>query len=160
MRSALLFVLALAFPLSAQAFDLTGTWEGKYTCKGSDGSNFAYSVPTTIEITHVGTEIRLQFPFEGGADVYAGLSIDDDKKPLEKGVAYLIHCGMTDVPGSGENDFDETAFVRATTKSNGGGTLKGSTVFFVSAPPPPEISSCKWSYKRTSTADPGVPACL
>jgi hypothetical protein len=159
MRSLLLLMLALAFPLSAQAFDLTGTWEGKYTCKGSDGSNFTYSVPTILEITHVGTEIRAQFPFDMGADVYAGFSIDDDRKPLDKGVAYFIHCGMTDAPGSGENGYDETAFVRATTKSNGGGTLKGSTVFFVSDPPP-EVSSCKWSYKRTSTTDPAVPSCL
>ena len=158
MRFAFLLVLALAFPLSAQAIDLTGTWEGKYTCKGSDGSNFSYSVPGILEITHTGTEIRAQFPFDTGEDVYAGVSIDDDKKPLEKGVAYFIHCGMTDVPGSGQNFYDETAFARATTKSNGGGTLKATTTFFVSDPPP-EMSSCKWSYKRTSTADPGVPVC-
>ena len=158
MRSALPLLLALATPLSAQAIDLTGTWEGKYTCKGSDGSNFSYSVPGPLEISQNGAEIRAQFPFDKGADVYAGVSIDDDRKPLDKGVAYFVHCGMSDVPGSGVNDFDETAFARATTKSNGGGKLKATTTFFIGSPPP-EVSSCKWSYKRVDTVDPLVPAC-
>jgi hypothetical protein len=158
MRFALVFVLALALPLSAGAVDLTGTWEGKISCKGSDGSNFSFSDPVLVQITHAGTDVRVQFPAVS-PDIYAGVSIDDTKKPDTKGVAYLIHCGMSEVPTTGQNGFGETAFLRATTKSNGGGSLKGSSVFFFFESPPLEVSACKWSLKRTDPAHPGVPAC-
>jgi hypothetical protein len=65
MRSLLLLSLYLSLaPAAARAFDLTGTWSGRYTCKGTDGSKFGYSVPGTL-------------PFSGGNDVYNGVAITD-----------------------------------------------------------------------------------
>ena len=152
MRSALL----LAFPLSAQAFDLTGTWEGKYVCKGFDGGKFSFSIPGTLEITQVGNDIDLQLPFTGGADVYRGVPIEATGKP-EQGAVYFAHCGISDVPGTGENGFDETGFANVKTKANGDGIFKATTTFFLLAPP--EVAGCKWKYKRVSTVNPNVPGC-
>ena len=157
MRSALLFVLALAFPLSAHAFDLTGTWEGKYTCKGFDGEKYSFTVPGTLEITQTGTVLALALPFDGGADAYNGVGIDDTAKPLQ-GAAYFVHCGVTDVPGMGEGGLDETGFAKIKTKENGTGSFKATTTYYLGAPR--EVATCKWSYKRIDTADPVVPSCL
>ena len=157
MRSALVLAFALAFPLAADAFNLTGSWQGKYTCRAFDGTKFSFNVPGTLEITQNGTDIDLQLPFTGGADVYRGISIDATGKP-EQGAVYFAHCGISDVPGTGDNNFDETGFALVKTKENGDGTFKAATTFFL-ATPPLEAASCKWSYKRVSTTNPNVVGC-
>lgn len=159
MRLALLFAAVLVLPsTAARAFDLTGTWTGKYTCKGSDGVKFKFSVKGTLEITQVGDQIAMQLPFDGGADVYNAVAITDVSKP-EKGSIYYVHCGMSDVPGNGVSGFDEAGFANVNAKANGKGSFKGTTAWYFTEPPPGG-GNCKWTYKRTSTANPNVPGCL
>jgi hypothetical protein len=158
MRAAVLIVLALALPLPSQAIDLTGTWEGKYTCKGFEGEKFSFTVVGTLEITQTGAELALRVPFDGGADEYNGVAIDDARKPETAGAAYFVHCGTSEDPGTGLEGFDETGFAKLKTNASGGGSFKATTNAFFSEPPI-GAGNCKFSFKRTSTVDPVVPAC-
>ena len=59
----------LAAALSAQAlhaYDLTGTWTGRYVCQDFDGTRFHTGNPqSTLLITQVGTSVYASF--DGGA---------------------------------------------------------------------------------------------
>jgi hypothetical protein len=143
----------LAHP--AAAFDLTGTWEGKQTCKGSDGAKFSFVFPTTLRITQTGTVLAMEVVSDAGSDFYNGTGIDGTAKP-ENGEAYFVHCGTTFVPATGKEAFDETGRGIVKTKETGSGSFKGTSNFYNGEP---EVANCKWSYKRTLTADPAVLSC-
>jgi hypothetical protein len=155
MRAAVLVVLALALPLPSLAIDLTGTWEGKYTCKGFEGEKFSFTVVGTLEITQTGADLALRV---AGVDEYNGVAIDDARKPETAGTAYFVHCGTSDVPGTGLGGFDETGFAKLKANASGGGSFKATTNAFFSEAPI-GAGNCKFSFKRTSTDDPGVLAC-
>jgi hypothetical protein len=154
MRAAVLVVLALVLPLPSQAIDLTGTWEGKYVCKGFEGDPFSFTVLDNLEITQTTTELALRV----GPDVYNGVAIDDAVKPETAGAAYFVHCGTSEDPGTGLGGFDETGFAKLKTNASGGGSFKATTNAFFSETPL-GAGNCKFTYKRTSATDPAVPAC-
>ena len=112
--------IALAAACLAQpaaAFDLTGTWEGKQTCKGlSAGEKTSFSFPSMLRITQTGTELALKVVSDSGTDVYNGIGIDGALKP-EAGEAYFVHCGTGDVPAVGEDAFDESGRAVVKTKA-------------------------------------------
>jgi hypothetical protein len=140
----------------AAAFDLTGTWEGKQVCRGlSAGEKTSFSIPSQLRITQTGTELALEVVSDAGTDVYNGIGIDNALKPTV-GEAYFVHCGMSDVPAVGDA-FDESgrALLR-TNEETGGGSFTGSSSFYNDLP---EVFTCKWIYKRTDPADPGVSGC-
>jgi hypothetical protein len=153
-----LLPIALAAACLAQpaaAFDLTGTWEGKQTCKGlSAGEKFSFSIPSTLLITQTDTTFNIHVVSDSGTDVYQGVGVDGTVNPVN-GEAYFVHCGTTDVPETGD-DFDESGRAVVKTNETGSGSFKGTSAFFNSAP---EVASCKWSYKRVETTDPVVAAC-
>ena len=147
-------LLALAAP--SAAFDLTGTWAGKQTCRGFDGAGFSFKIAeSTLEIAQSGNDIALQVLTSGTPDVYRGVGIDDVRN-AERGQLYFVHCGTSDVPGNGVDNFDETGIASVKTRSNGSGSLRGFSTFFNTAP---EFANCKWRYKRISTAAPKVGTC-
>jgi len=147
-------LLAAAVP--CDGLDLTGTWVGKQTCRGFDGANFSFKLSeSTVEIMQTGSDIALQVLTDAAPDVYRGVAIDSVGNS-DQGGLYIVHCGTSDVPGSGVDNFDETGILSAKTKSNGSGKLKGASNYFNTAP---EFAGCKWSYKRISTATPVVGAC-
>lgn len=152
--------IALAAACLAQpaaAFDLTGTWEGKQTCRGlSAGEKTSFSFPSTLRITQTGTELALEVVSDAGTDVYNGIGIDGALNPLA-GEAYFVHCGTSDVPAVGQDAFDESGRAVVKTKAEiVGGSFVGTSSFYNDFP---EVFSCKWSYKRTDAADPGVAGC-
>lgn len=155
-RSLLALAAALAFAAPAAAFDATGTWLGKQTCRGFDGQAFSFKIAeSTLEIAQTGSDLQLQVVTTQGTDVYRGVAIDTAGKP-EQGSFYYVHCGTSDVPGSGADSFDETGIASVKTKDSGSGKLKALSTYFNTEP---EFAHCKWSYKRTSTTAPVVPAC-
>ena len=150
--------LALAAACLAQpagAFDLTGTWEGKQTCKGSDGAKFSFVFPTTLRITQTDTTFAMEVVSDSGSDFYNGIGIDSTAKP-QNGEAYFVHCGTTSVPATGKEAFDETGRGIVKTKETGTGSFKGTSIFYNGEP---EVASCKWSYKLTDPADPQAVGC-
>lgn len=153
MRSWLAFAVAAALAQPAAAFDLTGTWTGKQSCKGSAvGEKISFSFPSELLITQNGTDLNIHVVSDSGTDIYQSVGIDDLVKP-ENGAVYFVHCGTTDIPETGD-EFDENGRASVKTKeASGTGSFKGTSTFFNIEP---VVASCKWSYKRTSTTDPAV----
>jgi hypothetical protein len=156
MRPWLPLALAVAWlSQPAAAFDLTGTWVGKQTCKSADGTRFSFKIPSTLLISQNGSEIAMHVVTEGGTDVYNGVGIDLADKP-EGGDAYFVHCSTSDVPGTGADAFDEAGRATVKAKETGSGSFKATSTYFNTVP---ETGTCKWSYLRTDVVDPDVDAC-
>jgi len=151
-----MLVIALAWaPATASlAFDLTGTWEGKWSCKiFSFGEKSKESEKDSVmQITQTGDTI---FVHLDAVDRYSGVAIADAAKP-DKGMAGIAAC-------STDNDlvefagWDEIVQWKVKTKPDKGkGSIKGSSVW---SDPGQHIATCKYKYKRVDTADPAVPGC-
>src|SRR5262245_12655031 len=85
-------VLVLAPGVDAHAFDMTGVWTGKVTCKNFDGVKFAEEVnPSTMRISHNGTSATMDL--DNGTLHFNGHAVDDAKKPDAKGQVVFFECG-------------------------------------------------------------------
>lgn len=136
--------------------DLTGTWIGKFKCKGFEtGVKIRFPFAPTIRISQSGLRIGMSVDYgTGDVDRYGGLMIPDGKKPLAKAQVAVGYCDTNSVLA---DDFDELGILVTTTKPPGvRASLKGTTLYSEGVADP-EAGTCKWSYKRTSTADPSVP---
>ena len=157
-RTALLAMLvtaAVAAP--AFAFDLTGHWVGKWTCKGFDGAKFKDENKTsTLDVTQSGATINAALE---GAFLFAGVAIPDASKP-EKGEAVLLDCNTNDVPAEADGN-SEIIRVSVATKVGGTkATFKGVSILENNvAPFGEQVQTCKYSYIRVSTSDPVVGSC-
>jgi hypothetical protein len=149
---ALLGIVLSASPL--HALDLTGTWDGTWSCAGFDGTKYAIKAETSVlKITHgAGRVARASiddFYF------YAVAVVPEGQKPEESAVAALDECGTDDAPLAGS----ESELMRAKVTSKAGRSktvFSGTSVFedgFGS------VGTCEYSYVRRDTVDPGVPPC-
>ena len=156
------FLAALSFGLLASAalapashaFDLTGTWVGKWSCQGFDGSKFKSSNgQSTIAITQ--TDNTIAANVDNGEFFYNGGAIPDTGDPTTKGEAVLLQCGTDHIAFTTA----EGEILRAKVKVNpasGTGSLKGLSIVETQFS---EALTCKYSYKRVDTANPNVPGC-
>lgn len=153
MFAGLVACLVLALAPSAQAYDLTGTWIGKYSCKGFDGSKFSSgSKSSTFAITQSGNTMAVNL--DNGEYRYNGGAIPDTTKP-EKGEAVFLECSNSNVPfAAGESEI-----IRVAVKTKAGtvkATLKGLSIFEDDMF---GVGTCKYTFKRVDTANPNVPGC-
>jgi hypothetical protein len=147
--------LALAFSASfglaaaAGAADITGTWEGSYSCQGFDGVNYKTGNKTsTLLIAQEGNTFSASI--DAGLFVYNGVVIDDDAAPLTKGNLVMNQCGTDSFPAAGA----EGEIVRMAIKVNaekGTGALKGVSIVEFIDETVPTVVTCKLKYKRVST---------
>lgn len=137
---------------SARAFDLTGTWEGTYKCKGSNqGVKDVSEDDIVAQITQVGNAIGAAITFSGNPFKYNGIAVANAAKP-DKGDVVLVLCDSDDDLSTGA--FDELGRFSIVTKpAKGTGSLKGSSQY---SSPSPAAYTCKWKLKRTDPADPQV----
>jgi len=152
MRLISLIVAATFAAVPAGAIDLTGTWEGSFSCSEVDsGVKFKFTLKgEVLFITQVGSALNVQNL--GFADI-AGVAIDDASKPNEKGAVAMIDCDTATDPTTG---YGELANLRAkVNRAKGKGSLKGTSVYTSSGD---TVGQCKWNFKLTDTADPGVAA--
>ena len=149
-----LLVLVLA-TVPAHAFDATGTWSGSYSCKGFDGGPFTVKPRrTTLLITHAGASLNASL--DNGGFHYHGASIDD-AKDAQKGDAMLAECETDAVPATG---FAEMILGVVKTKTGkSAASFKGTSVYQQVSGSGTEGGSCIYTFKRTSTTDPGVGPC-
>jgi len=162
-------VILLSFSTSAvpaSAFDLTGHWVGKYSCKGfaapftDDGkqvNKYTTSHPqSTLDITQTG----------GGA---FGAVIDLNNGPFRynafamtsvksngAGEVVLLGCSTANTLPSASSGAE---ILRASVKTKNGvvkASFKGVSIF---ADNFPEVETCKYSYTRVDSADPNVDIC-
>lgn len=145
--------LCLAVAPSAQGYDLTGTWIGKYSCKGFDGAKFSSgSKSSTFKITQSGNQIAVDL--DNGEYRYNGGAIPDTAKP-EKGEAVFLECANDSVPFTG----GDSEIIRVAVKTKPGdvkATLKGTSIFEDTLF---GVGTCKYTFKRVDTAAPTILGC-
>jgi len=153
MTFALAFAILVVTPPAAHAFNLTGTWIGKWSCKGFGGSKFTSDNKTsTLRLTQTGNVIAADL--DNGDFHYNGAMIADTAKP-EKGEAVFLSCGTDNVPQSGS----EAEIIRAAVKTKLGtfkASFKGTSIFESNFG---DVGSCKYTFKRRNTIDPNVVGC-
>jgi hypothetical protein len=157
-RAALLATLiAGATVPPAPAFDLTGHWVGKWTCKGFDGAKFKDENKTsTLDITQSGAAIHAMFE---QAFVFDGVAIPDAAKP-EKGEVVLLDCHTNNiaVPGDGNSEVIRASV--ATKAASTKAAFKGVSILENNvAPFGEQVQRCKYAYLRVSTNDLAVGTC-
>jgi hypothetical protein len=152
-RLAILLTFAAA-PLglasAASAIDLTGTWQGSYTCQGFDGVNFKAGNKASVLLINQ-TDTHFSADLDGGDYIYNGVAIDDDADPQGKGNLVMNQCGTDPFPTEGA----EGEIVRMAAKVNpdkGTGSLKGVSIVEFLDEARPTVVTCKFKYKRVSTA--------
>jgi hypothetical protein len=152
LATATLILVATAAPV--QAFDLTGHWIGKWSCRDFDGVKFKEGMkPSSLEITQTGGTMSVRVDNFG----YNGVAIVDAKKPGEKGQAVWLSCPTRNVLTSAV-----TEIVRATVKTKltgSKGTIAAISIFADNIGNVPEVGTCRYSYKRVDTVDPVLTAC-
>ena len=147
---ALVFAAApLGLGSPADAADLTGTWEGSYTCQGFDGVNFKTgNKDSVLLISQEGSNFSADL--DAGDFVYNGVVIDDDSDPQGKGNLIMNQCGTDPFPLEGA----EAEMMRMTIKVNpdkGTGALKGVSIVEFVDNAVPTVVTCKLKFKRVST---------
>ncbi len=106
-----LFLSAASAP-AVHAFDLTGTWIGKWACKGFDGEKFKVgNKESTLQIVQTGDTLIASI--DAGAFVFNGGVLTDNVKP-EKGEVVLNQCGTDNLPLAGT---EESEIMRASVKT-------------------------------------------
>jgi len=77
---------------AASALDLTGTWEGRQTCKGIElGEKHSYSCCAAIAITQSGDTANIRLVQTGG--LYFGRVTAFNKSPNNRGTLTFAACG-------------------------------------------------------------------
>lgn len=168
-RFTILSLIIMLNSPSAGAINLTGTWNGKFTCTGFDGVNFSFVQPDRGQPTQIlkisqpqgGNRLTVQW-FDGDtlASTFTGFVIDSINRPDTRGHAAIADCGTKADITSG---ISEIADLNASLNpSKGRGSLTGKSIFTDPDNPNnrPEVTHCRWTFKLVNPAepDPAVPA--
>ena len=146
-------MLFLTFvPGRGSAFDLTGEWSGKLICKGILGSAKASltRVPSTLLIDQ---SAGLQLSVDGV--FYKGEEFPDATHPT-RGQLSVIRCGTNTEGADFGGELGRLKVITNPQKRTGslGGTSFRTDVLIASS-----VYTCKWTYKRVSTAPPALQGC-
>jgi hypothetical protein len=150
--------------IPAHAFDLTGHWTGKWSCKGfaapfnDDNGKLVNKYSTgnsesTLAITQTGSTFAATIDAGNGNYMYNGFAMAN-AKDAHKGEVVLLGCSTRNtLTGS------DAEILRAAVSTKDGtfkASFKGASIF---ADDFPEVETCKYSYKRLDTVDPQLDAC-
>ena len=158
MKAARILILACVFlavgVVPGSAFDMTGTWEGGWTCRVQHNGTFtSFSVKAvTMQVTQQDSTVYLDF-FNGKYH-YSGWA-EADSENANRGAVTVVECRTSPTSTA----FNEV--ISARVKTSGGGEFSGTSTYSLIDPLVTDIGGiCKLTFKRTSAADPGVGPCL
>ena len=137
----------------ARAFDLTGTWEGKVTCKRttSSGQTTITTTADTLTITQSATDVRLEDARFATPILYSGRPFAFTDDP-DTGALGFRSCGLSENPAAA----GEMGNAKVSTKpSTGAGQFAATSILSDDD----GVETCKWKFTRTSAIDPGVAPC-
>lgn len=159
--AALLVALASGAHAQGVPADLTGTWEGKVSCKlhhadtGEDGS-FKFDSDLLIQSVGAGANgTSLSVVLDG--DAFSGRTIDTG---TEKGDVAFVRCGSGDSAWAQSTEIWKSTFKVKLDK--GTGSITGTSVFNEAngAPGQGTLVTCKGKWKRIDASDlSGMPSC-
>lgn len=144
--AALLALACIVAARPAEAYDLTGHWEGKWSCIGTTNgvkTKTARATSTLIVTSLTGDKLAAYLDLQRG---FLGIAIPDAAKP-EKGEAALVACGTDEDPSNA----GQTEVGRWKVATKGAkGVLSGTSVRSNGAG---DVQTCKYKYKRVDTVD-------
>ena len=114
---------------------------------------------STLRITQSGTTLIAHINGPPMKFFYNGAVIPADKKPAERGEALLNQCGTDNLPLAGD---DESEILRATVRTKTDSTkasFRAISIYENTGEFGPSAGTCRYSYKRVETADPGLAGC-
>jgi hypothetical protein len=145
-------LLTTMMPMRASAFDLTGQWIGKMTCKGILAGEKASltSKPSTLLIDQ---SAGLQLSVDGV--FYKGEEFPDPSHPT-RGQVSVIRCGTNTEGADFGGALGRLKVITNPEKRTGslGGTSFRTDVLLASS-----VYTCRWAYKRVSTEPPSLEGC-
>ncbi len=146
---------ALAGGASTTA-DLTGTWEGQQVCDDNEGGEQVnFVTDDRVEISQRGHHLRFRRVTQSGALIYKGRVLEINGSTRVEAV--VSACDGTYVAR------ETLRLRRVLATADGSGSFDADSLYESADAPGFEgvqiFGTCKWAYERTSTADPGVPAC-
>jgi hypothetical protein len=144
--------LLTSMPTPAAAFDLTGQWTGKIICRGVLAGEKASltSAPSTLLIDQ---SAGLQLSADGV--FYKGEEFPDPTHPT-RGQVSIIRCGTNTEGAEFGGELGRLKVITNPAKRTGslGGTTFRTDVLIASS-----VYTCKWTYKRVTTAPPALEGC-
>ncbi len=148
-------MVGLAFAVTpVAAFNLGGTWAGKISCKGIfNSAPQTLSLTPTLLIDDGGSSLELAVD---GVH-YSAVPYPTTGHP-EKGEIALIRCDTNSTRSGGDFGGEFGRMKVGTKPSTGAGSLGGSS-FRASVLISPSLATCKWAFRRTSTALIGLSGC-
>lgn len=154
----LALLLALA-PLAAPAYaidSLTGTYEGKASCKGVFGdvaTKVKYDIEIRLSEQKDGVVMTTFFEGAMGSDLYRSYHVEVADKPDRAKIGGVTCTLATEADVTGIALQGDVVIKPGSAK----GTIKGTYTLYSA---PPILDACTFSVKRTSTAPPKVIGCV
>ena len=142
-RSARLAIALVLLAAPAGAVDLSGTWNGSYTCTGSNGEVVKVKQKESVLLI-AQTDATFSASIDGTA--YNGAVLNLDADATKKGDAVMNSCTLDAVPMNGASG-EIVHFKVKVDPDKGSGTVSGESIF-------ESVSQqlvCKLKYKRTNT---------
>ncbi len=144
---------------TAGAFDLTGAWIGKASCKGlADGAPLKRKTEIAAGISQSGRDVNVEFLGFSFLTHANGIAVPHATKP-DKGEAGFVACGNEPDPVFGVTVRTKVS----TTPSKGKGTIKLIAVVagkdLNGLGVTDATFTCTGTLKRTATADPLIGPC-
>ncbi len=155
-----MLMLLIALTTPARAFDLTGHWVGKASCKGlADGQTFARKTDVVADVSESGRDVNFEFQGFALLSGASGIAVPSAKN-ADKGEVGFVSCGTEPVPIFGVTGSGKVA----TKPSKGTGSIK-----FVAVVAGKDLGglgvtdgvfTCTFGLKRVSTTTPAVGGCV
>jgi hypothetical protein len=134
----------------AGALDLNGTWEGKWTCDGFNGSKVKPSLTGSVLLVNGFNVDR------DGGTLYQEVIIPDVNDPDRKGEALMVLC-TTEPNPTNSLPGEMIRFKAKVDPVKGTGTLRGTSTYDDGMS---TVFTCKYTYKRVDPTPPGVSLCV
>lgn len=153
--AALLLALASGAHAQGDPADLTGTWEGKVSCKfnrADTGATGSYTSDSELLIRQIGVGANVtELAVVLGPDGFSGRTIDTG---VGKGEVVFVRCGSGESAWSQGTEIWKSKFKVSAEK--GTGSITGTSVYNDAngAPVQGTLVTCKGKWKRVDTAEP------
>ena len=142
--------------LQAHAFDLTGTWEGKWTCRAqiNGAPSTIANDDSVMKITQLGPDGYVDL--DNGTYHYSGWAAADNDND-KRGATTVVDCDTN--PRSEFSNEMISAKVKAPSGADSG-EFNGTSAYNLAQPGNIELGGiCRYTFERVSATDPGVLPC-
>lgn len=152
-RNTLILIASSLFSANVMALDLSGTWQGNFTCSGFNGQKFNYvDKKHTLKISQSDSALAVKWINENTD--FSGFVIEDQKAPDAKGQLALANC-RSKANLTTDTELANLSVVINRVRRNG--SLTGTSIYTLpSNGSGAVIGQCKWSFKLVDTVDPQI----